>query len=794
MGKKKKQIEGRSPDHQLRDEAEGKLASFLGVPDGIQEKNFEEVIHELQIHQIELEMQNEELRKTQVALEEARERYADLYHFAPVGYFTFTPEALIKEVNLTGSTLLGVARQKLINTRFRKIVTANDQDLWDQHFLSVLREGEKQTCDLILRRQEGSPFYAGLESIRREAGRGAFQVHTTVTDITERKRLEEVIGQSEERYRTAIIEEIGEGYYEVDLAGNFTFVNDSMSRQLQYSREELIGMNCRTYIPPEEMEEVYKTFNRVYRTGEIIKDNPVRSRRKDGTPLFTEDSISCRRDKEGRIIGFRGICRDITQRKQAEAKLIESEERYRSLASTDDSMYLVDKESRFRFMNDAHLSRLNISLDEVIGRSYGEFHSEEDTQQFAGLVKEVFETNASFQVEHKSEREPKYFLRTFSPVRDPQGNVTAVTVISKDITNRRQMEEALRSERNFAEGLINTAQAIILILDPEGRIVRFNPYLEKLSGYSLSEVQGKDWFSTFLPPQDQTMMKSLFLKAMNDIQTQGNVNHVVTKDGRIRQIEWHDITLKDADGNSIGVLAAGQDITDRKQAEQELLKYQKQLQALAIKLSEVEETERKEIARTLHDLVGQNLTALNLNLNIVLGLVAKDQKSLISSRLEDSQIMLEETTQHIREVMSDLRPSVLDDFGLLSSLHWYGQRFQRRTGIQINVEGEEFLPRLSTVMETIIFRIVQEALTNVSKHSSASQVDLLLERVGDRAGLTITDDGRGFGFKGFRLGGENRGWGLVMMRERAVALGGDLQISSEPGKGTRVILQLPVER
>ena len=139
-------------------------------------------------------------------------------------------------------------------------------------------------------------------------------------DITERKQMEEIIRLSEERYRT-VIEEIDEGYYEVDLAGNFTFVNDSMIRQLQYSREELIGMNYRTYIPQEEADGVYKVFNRAFRTGEIIKWYPVTNIRKDGTPIFFEDSISCRRDKEGRIIGFRGISRDITERKQAEEKL-----------------------------------------------------------------------------------------------------------------------------------------------------------------------------------------------------------------------------------------------------------------------------------------------------------------------------------------------------------------------------------------------------------------------------------------------------------------------------------------
>jgi signal transduction histidine kinase len=178
---------------------------------------------------------------------------------------------------------------------------------------------------------------------------------------------------------------------------------------------------------------------------------------------------------------------------------------------------------------------------------------------------------------------------------------------------------------------------------------------------------------------------------------------------------------------------------------------------------------------------------------MILGMVSENQNPLLVSRLEDSQKLLEETTQHIREVMSDLRPSVLDDFGLIAALRWYGQRFNRMTGIQTKVEVKKFSPRLPPLLESIIFRIAQEAMTNVLKHASSGKVDLHLEKIEDHVRLTIADDGRGFIFKGFRFGGEKRGWGLTMMRERAVALGGDLQIYSKPGEGTRVILQLPME-
>ncbi len=183
---KKKENHGR----QLRDAAEEKLAQTPGTPPAIKDRTLEEIVHELQVHQIELEMQNEELRRAQLASEESRSKYIDLYDFSPVGYFTFTHKALIAEVNLTGSALLGAQRQKLINGRFRRFVAPGDQDLWDQHIMSVLKLGEKQSCDLVLRRADGTTFHAWLESIRMGEDVKTPVVRSVIMDITGRKQAE----------------------------------------------------------------------------------------------------------------------------------------------------------------------------------------------------------------------------------------------------------------------------------------------------------------------------------------------------------------------------------------------------------------------------------------------------------------------------------------------------------------------------------------------------------------------------------------------------------------------------
>jgi chemotaxis family two-component system sensor kinase Cph1 len=206
--KKQGKREGRkNGDSLLRGAAEEKLAQSLGVPPEMKEKTLEELVHELQVHQIELEMQNEELRRVSLALEVSRDKYVDLYDFAPVGYFTFTPKALITEVSLTGAALLGIGRQKLINARFRKFVAPQDAERWDRHFVSVLESekpfrgpGKKQSCEIVLKREDGSMFHARLDSIRvdlptEQAGVSGWApvVRTAVSDITERKRAEETL-------------------------------------------------------------------------------------------------------------------------------------------------------------------------------------------------------------------------------------------------------------------------------------------------------------------------------------------------------------------------------------------------------------------------------------------------------------------------------------------------------------------------------------------------------------------------------------------------------------------------
>jgi PAS domain S-box-containing protein len=182
------------------------------------------------------------------------------------------------------------------------------------------------------------------------------------------------------------------------------------------------------------------------------------------------------------------LAEEIEERKKAEDALHETEERYRDLASSADSMYLVDSECRYQLMNDAHLLRLGVSLDNVKGRSYGEFHSEEDLKQFAATVKAVFETGKSFQTENYGQIEDSFLLRTFSPVKDSQGSITAVTVISKDISERKLAEKRIDDALQFNQTILAASPVGILTFDSSGQCLSANEAASKITGGTIEEL------------------------------------------------------------------------------------------------------------------------------------------------------------------------------------------------------------------------------------------------------------------------------------------------------------------
>jgi two-component system sensor histidine kinase UhpB len=208
------------------------------------------------------------------------------------------------------------------------------------------------------------------------------------------------------------------------------------------------------------------------------------------------------------------------------------------------------------------------------------------------------------------------------------------------------------------------------------------------------------------------------------------------------------------------------------------------------RLAEAEEAERRRVVRVLHDRVGQNLTALDLSLSLVRSQLDDHRLQGLCSRLDDSLSLVEQTNVRVRQLMADLRPSVLDDYGLLATLRWYAEQFSSRMGVEVAVRGEEEAAYgLPAHVENALFRIAQEALHNTAKHAQATEATVALTARQGAVQLTISDNG--VGFEPAEVRNDRSSWGLLTMRERAESVGARCSIQTDPGQGTCVVVDVP---
>jgi PAS domain S-box-containing protein len=321
---------------QLRAEAEARLAAKRAQRGSARERPVEELLHELQVHQIELEMQNETLRQSQIALEESRDRYIDFYDFAPVGYLTLSERGLIAEINLGGAEMLGSDRAKLLKRRFSPHVAAGDIVRWQGHFTEALGSDASLNCEIALVRPDGSRIDVRLDSRRMVKEGHAPSVRSVLTDITERKRVQDALSASVE-FSNRLIESMQDGLSVVDVDGVHLDVNPALSTMTGFSREELLGSGLpHPYWPPEERDVIEAALQKVLQ-GQMDTFE-LTFRRKDGERFPVILSPSAVKDAQGAVVGYMATIKDISVRKQAERALKASEERFRDIVNTTDGI------------------------------------------------------------------------------------------------------------------------------------------------------------------------------------------------------------------------------------------------------------------------------------------------------------------------------------------------------------------------------------------------------------------------------------------------------------------------
>jgi diguanylate cyclase (GGDEF)-like protein/PAS domain S-box-containing protein len=299
-------------ESQLRAMVEAQLARAPQT--GGPARPVEELLHELQVHQIELEMQNEELRRAQLALEESRDRYVELYEFAPVGYLTLSGEALISEVNLAGALLLGEERKKMLQRRFARFVAPEDRDRYHRLFVSLMQHDERQACELALQRRDGSVFHARLDCLRVGAGKNPPMVRITLTDITERKRAEAELRVAATAFETQ------EGMLVTDAGSVILRINRAFTDITGFTAAEAVGQTPRILKSNHHDAAFFAAmWENINRTGTWRGE--IWNRQKSGAASPEWLTITAVKGSDGEVTHYVGTLIDITQRKAAEAKI-----------------------------------------------------------------------------------------------------------------------------------------------------------------------------------------------------------------------------------------------------------------------------------------------------------------------------------------------------------------------------------------------------------------------------------------------------------------------------------------
>jgi PAS domain S-box-containing protein len=658
-------------------------------------------------------------------------------------------------------------------------------------------------------------------------------------EVAERKSAEAALRASEAHYR-AIVEDQSELVCRFLPDTTITFGNDAFCRFFNVTRETIVGQS---FVPlmtkngSSEHRDIDRTAF-VPRTSAWFAETPVI--RADGQRRWLQWAGRAILDSGGTPVEFQGVGRDITearlaeeQRKVTEAALRESEEKFRVLAENTAAGIVIYRNNRILYTNPAMSTMTGFSQEELADMTVLEtVHPdvrEEARQWSRTIVKgEWVTTGVETKPMTKHGNDCWADATVGRVIIDNQPALMATLI---DMTARKHSENALRQRAEDIEKLYDTSRDLLQHVEM-GRIYR------EVCRIGVERFAFRMAWVGLLDRFDKSVLPAAFfssdgedsLLADNDrFVTRGPVSKAVrssrpsvTNDIKAERFfsPWRKAALERGyrscaafplidDEDVFGVMVGYSDAIGHFTEERvhlyqsfanlaanaianarllsSLSRQRDEIRKMASRLADVEETERKQLARELHDRVGQNLTALSINLNILRNMSSVDGKA--DSRLDDCLGLLNDMTDSIRNVMGQLRPALLDEYGLVAALREYGNGFSRRCGLDVEVQGDGSGTGLPPASETALFRIAQEALNNVVKHAFARRVTITVGCAHSTVRMAIADDGTGFEVSGTGDRGRKRGWGLRTMAERAVAIGGVCHVESD-GHGTLVTVEV----
>jgi PAS domain S-box-containing protein len=605
-----------------------------------------------------------------------------------------------------------------------------------------------------------------------------------------RNEAEEELTKSERRYQT-LTEISPVGIFHTDSTGYTTYVNPRWCRISGMPAEKALGNGWLNAVHKEDRESLFKGWEKATE-GQQISLSEYRFVRPDGSIAWVLGQAIPEKNTNDEIIGYVGTITDITGRKSAEEAINRNEKKLELIYNTtQDIIFLIsikDNQYSFDSVNHSFLEATGLKKDQVTGRLVEEIIPEPSFSLAMKNYQAAINNKQSIQWEETSVYPSgiKTGIVSVTPVFDNDGKCNMLVGSVHDITELKKIENEILKEKQLSDSIINSLPGVFYLYNSDGKFLRWNKNFEQVSKYEAEEIKQMhplDFFDTDQKKLLDQKIKNTFLVGEDSVQADFLLK---TKE----KIAYY-FTGKviDYEGSSC-LMGVGIDFSERVKAQEKVKETTEQLRLLTAHLQSIREEERKRIGREIHDELGQQLTAIKMDIAWIDKKIPEDATPL-KSKLKNVITLLDSGNQSIRRILSELRPGILDNHGLLDALGWLSRQVTSTTGIPVQLKAADIRTDLPEPITTCIFRVYQEALTNIIRYAGATKVIASLTVNDAFINLSIEDDGKGFDPGTVQI---NKSFGILGMKERVLSLGGSFELFSSPGEGARIFISLPLNK
>ena len=770
-----------------------------------------------------------ERQRAEETLRQSEERYRAVVEQAAEGICLIDAEdKSILDTNREFQRMLGYTPEECAELLLYDFV-AHDRESVDRNFGLTLQKGSHTAGERRYRRKDGSLIDVMASGSAISYG-GRKVASLVIRDITERRRYEEALRISNERFRLLVEGVKDYAIFMLDPDGRIVSWNEGAERISGYRAEEVIGEHFSCLYTEDDLESGHAEEElRLAQAEGRYEEEGVRVR-KDGSRFWASATLTALYDEDGTLRGFSNVIRDITERRRAEEALRESEARYRSvIEQAAENIFLADvKTKRILEANAALQSSLGYTAEELRRLTLYDI-VDHDGESIDHDAEHALTEGHSFLGERRYRRRDGLLIEVEVNVGViTYGGRQTMSIVAHDVTERKRAEQRLQHTLDRLLALYEASQTLGSTLESEEVVSRLLVIMQRVSHLtaaviSVPEEEGGDmrvWRSVGLDelrPEARCSAEAtdarraaleaeepqIFRPQSADFGTEPLVGlclPLLTRDRGLGVLEAYGTeALAESDAvELLGSLASqATSALENARLYGELADREHRLQDLVEKLLVAQEEERRHIAYEVHDGLAQVAVAAHTYLNAFARRYAGDD---IPGRekLDRALELIEQTVREARHLIANLRPTALDDFGLAAALRLQVEEFRSDDCETLYEEalgddGDDGDARLPVAVETALFRVAQEALTNIRKHAESPRVRVRLERPDGSVRLEVRDWGQGFELgKGTTKGGPGERVGLVGMQERIALLGGDLKIHSEPGAGTSIVAEVPL--